>query len=575
VSRTTSEAVERAGPVPAPEPQRPDAPEPDRHTQRAVDRLVVAACAAAIAIGVALVLTFGHGRDQSIYDLVAREMLAGGMPYRDAFDFKPPGVFVVYALARALFGGSMLSIRLVEAAALLTSAWALVWLAKRHFDSARAGWIAAALSTLLQAQLDFWHTAQPESFGGTLTLLALVVVARARDAQSTRTAALRWIGAGALFGAAGLMKPPLAGGGAMVALVALVAAWTSPARGDDAASEPVRARLVRSLTPAGFIAIGGALPIALTAAWFAAKGALGDLHEVLFVFTPHYTKLSWQHTSVAPMAYHGVVEWLTGYSSALFFGIVVLAVARPAKGGGRYVAELGAVIAIHVAGIVMQGKFFPYHWGATFPLSAALAGAGLDRALALATRAHPGLGAAFAGLFALVAQVRCPVPSFGDAFAARSERRLDLLRGKEPRTPAAWDALATVADVDAAQNRAVADYVAAHTAPTDPLFVWGFECAIYALAERPLASRYIYDVPQRATWSAAPMQAAIMRELAARPPAMIVVEHGDVFPDVTGNRLDSAQSLDDFEALSELLTNEYAFATRIGDFDLYRRNPSN
>jgi hypothetical protein len=127
-----------------------------------------------------------------------------------------------------------------------------------------------------------------------------------------------------------------------------------------------------------------------------------------------------------------------------------------------------------------------------------------------------------------------------------------------------------VADVDAGQNRAVADYVAAHTAPSDPLFVWGYECAIYALAERPLASRYIYDVPQRASWSAASMQAALMRDLAARPPAMIVVEHGDVFADVTGNRLDSAQSLDDFEALANLLDAEYTLATRIGDFDIYR-----
>src|SRR5882724_9164740 len=47
---------------------------------------------------------FKYGRDQGIYATVAATMLRGGMPYRDAWDFKPPGIYVIYALARAVFG---------------------------------------------------------------------------------------------------------------------------------------------------------------------------------------------------------------------------------------------------------------------------------------------------------------------------------------------------------------------------------------------------------------------------------------------------------------------------------------
>ena len=64
----------------------------------------MAGCVLAIAFLLAQLLCFGYGRDQGIYAVVARAMLDGGMPYRDAWDFKPPGIFLIYALARALFG---------------------------------------------------------------------------------------------------------------------------------------------------------------------------------------------------------------------------------------------------------------------------------------------------------------------------------------------------------------------------------------------------------------------------------------------------------------------------------------
>src|SRR5262249_32368006 len=158
---------------------------------------------------------------------------------------------------------------------------------------------------LVHAQLDFWHTAQPESFGGMATVLALLAVGPTLTAPrpGERAHLVRWLVAGALFGFAGLLKPPLAGGGAGVA-----AALGLRARRDGAAwSDAVR--------PALAVAAGGAAPFLLCLAWFAAKGALGDLYRVLFVFTPHYTALSWVGENVPGMLYWGFTEWLVTYSS--------------------------------------------------------------------------------------------------------------------------------------------------------------------------------------------------------------------------------------------------------------------
>jgi 4-amino-4-deoxy-L-arabinose transferase-like glycosyltransferase len=531
-----------------------------------VDRAVAPVCVVAVLVSAAIVLSLDYGRDQAIYALVAREVLHGKMPYRDAFDFKPPGIFVVYAIARALFGPAQVGIRILEVLSMLTTAGCLVRLARLHFGSTRPGLIAAALASQVHAQLDFWHTAQPETFGGTLTLLGLLASTSAfRAREAPKRSLPLWAAGGALFGLAGLMKPPLAGAGAAVAGLAALAI-VFPALVGETASGSWRARGARAASTLAATAVGGALPFVITLAWFFAKGALHDLHEVLFVFTPYYTKLSWENARLLGMAYYGFTEWFVAYSGAMLTGVLALALTRPTRREAPYVAVVASIVVVHIAGVVMQGKFFPYHWGATFPLTATLAGLGLHKALAWTMRRGPAPTAALVALFSAAAVAKAPVPNMGPTFLERAGRRAAIyLRG--PMNEAERDALASVADVDAAENRAVAKWVREHTRPDDRLFVWGFECVIYDLADRPLASRYIYDVPQRATWSAKPMQESLMRELTATPPAAIVVEHNDVFPMVTGNNEDSAHSL--FDGLSELIDERYAHAIRIGDFDVY------
>ena len=169
----------------------------------ALRTVVVVLSVLVVAASAALVLTFGHGRDQSIYAVVARETLAGGMPYRDAFDFKPPGIFLVYGLARVLAGSSVVGVRILEVGAMLATTLALLRLARRELHRPLVGWVAAALAAGIHAQLDFWHTGQPESFAGPLGLWALALAAdfyraialhhlgRNAEAQSLLTAATR------------------------------------------------------------------------------------------------------------------------------------------------------------------------------------------------------------------------------------------------------------------------------------------------------------------------------------------------------------------------------------------------
>ncbi|MEJ7729110.1 MAG: glycosyltransferase family 39 protein [Polyangiaceae bacterium] len=522
------------------------------------------------AFGLWLVTTFDYGRDQGIYAVVARSMLDGGMPYRDAWDFKPPGIFVIYALARALMGEGQVAIRMLEALGLAAMALGMTELARRWWGEARVGLLAAALAILVHAQLDFWHTAQPESFGGMLTIAALLCAGRDEPVLGGRGTSRRpwawWILCGALFGAAGLLKPPLAGGGVVVA--GALSVW----RLRRTTALAARQRRLDAAAPLLGVFLGGCLPVLACAAWFGARGALGHLHDVLFVFTPYYTAIGWQNQGFTGMAWWGLTEWLVTYSAVFAGGLALLLGFHPRDTERPAVWLLAALIGVHVLGVVLQGKFFPYHYGATWPLTALLASLGLWRLWERLERFGVTGALAFAGLLGVLAVAKTATKDVPGTFWTRTATRM-ALNGRED--VAARDALASVADVHAPANRAVAETLAAAVSPDRSVFVWGFEPVIYDMSGRRAATRFIYDVPQRVAWASESMRGQLMADLAADPPAAIVVEHRDVFPMVTGDLLDSADSLLEFPALRALVADRYQLASSIEDFDIYlNRDPA-
>jgi hypothetical protein len=562
VARSESEAAERHE-ADLVEPTAPS-PAPRGAFAAAADVALLGASALVIAFCLAQILVFDYGRDQGIYAMVGRAIAHGEMPYRDAWDFKPPGIFLVYALSRALFGASQRGIRVLEVLALAGMIGAMIRLARDAWGDARIGVVGGAIAALVHAQLDFWHTAQPESFGGVLTIFALVLGLRApaAGARPARADLVRWAGAGALLGFAGLLKPPLAGGALPLALYHLARARR------DASLGPSPLRRAGAWAPVVALAAGGAAPIVLTLSWFAARGALGDLHRVLLVFTPHYTALSWVGETVMGMVYWGFTEWLQQYCSVATVGFLLLLALQPTPRARPGVLVVGGVIAIHVAGVILQGKFFPYHYGATWPLTALLAGFGWVRLFDLAVRRGPAGAALFALAIVAVAFGRTATKDTPDSFLERCAKRLELALHRR-HDVAGWDALASVADVNAGANRAVAAFLREHVAPERAVFVWGFEPVIYDLADRRPATRFLYDVPQRVEWAKRELREVMMRDLETTPPAAIVVERRDVLPMVTGSNLDSADTLPDFPALQGLLATRYARATTIEDFDVY------
>ena len=132
--------------------------------------------------------------------------------------------------------------------------------------------------------------------------------------------------------------------------------------------------------------------------------------------------------------------------------------------------------------------------------------------------------------------------------------------------------LSYVADYNLDADRQVALDVRSRTGSNDSLFIWGFEPSIYFLAERPLASRWTYDVPQRSLWQRGYARRELLKDLSVNRPKIIVVQRRDVFPSVTGSPLDSKDELPNFPELKALIDNQYRKVREIEDFEIYERS---
>ncbi len=149
------------------------------------------------------------------------------------------------------------------------------------------------------------------------------------------------------------------------------------------------------------------------------------------------------------------------------------------------------MIAIQVAGIAMQGKFFAYHYAATLSLIAAIAGIGLYKLWLRCLQGGVGGIIAFFSFIVVAVPMRYAVRDLPQYFWERCAIRLEFLMHIAPydSREAMDEELSYVADYNLASDRRVAREVAQRTGSNDAVYVWGFEPAIYWLSERRSASR--------------------------------------------------------------------------------------
>jgi 4-amino-4-deoxy-L-arabinose transferase-like glycosyltransferase len=464
-------------------------------------------------------------RDEGVFATLAQTILNGDIPYRDAWDHKPPMVAVWYAGSFALFGETIEAPRIAAATSAALTTVLLFFLARRMYNERVA--IAAALIFGLCYGIPYLQiNANSEVFLVLPLVAAFYAFYRARQEGSAG-----WLlVAGALSGLAFMTKQVAMWNFFALAAFLLYEGWRSTdwraARADLA-----------------IFGAGAAAAMAPFFAYFAVNGALDDFVYAIFTYNelfarqiPLLERLMRMFTiKTGSLALATAFLWVGAAVS--IFRIVRF------KPGPREVLLLLWVAGSYL-GVKTSGRDYPHYYVQLLPGLALLCGVLIYefRNWRLPSGWRAGLGAALAVAFVVTVGWNARVYALGDVNKIHEE--------KFP------DAPVTEADFEAQD---IADYARATTGPDEKIFNLGRESQLYFLAERDPATQFIYD---RSFWLDQATFAEAMSDLRADPPALII---DSLSVDLVGNRAGDLPA-----EFTRFLYQNYDYVGRLHYAQIYR-----
>lgn len=433
-------------------------------------------------------LAYPFGRDQGLYFYVGREWLErGALPYLGSFDVKTPGIYALHALLIALFGERFWAIRLAELACVAALGALAAGVAAPRGEAPRPGVRGAAVlgaSVVYYGFFDFWNTAQCELWAGAFSLAGLWCARRARSLP--RGAAL----AGLWCGLALLMKPPALWSVLVVAALLAHRAWEGERQGRLARVAGAAAR---------FGAAGALVGLALLGYYALHRGALAALYDVLVRNNRHYVTNGRWVSGWEDMHRRSFDVWRSfdPLASVLAQGLGAGVLAGLLRRDRALVARhaLPLVLGLCVlAGVVMQLKFAPYHWGLVVAPAALAVAVLVGDASALAERAGNARRALAPALCAanLLLLFYLTGAQWG-AWWNAVKHTARWASGRE--TEQAFEEHFTVTTpypYSWARSVELGRWLSLHSRPRDVVAIRGFEPQLYALSRRRFVGRFFW-----------------------------------------------------------------------------------
>jgi hypothetical protein len=210
--------------------------------------------------------------DQSVYAVIAHELLNGRQLYADLWDHKPPALHATFALAELVFGYGPMQVYLLHLLALLVTLWGL-YRVGAVLGGPRAG-LCAGVVWAFASVFPHWEGYQPNAEGFLDVFLVWGVYFLCRLNQAP--AWWRACAFGAMIGMASLYKQ------VVIAPAGLLAFTYVFGPGREAGS---RGRAFLHMLVAGAV---GLLIWVGCFAWFWAQGTFGDFYDAVFVYNRYY-----------------------------------------------------------------------------------------------------------------------------------------------------------------------------------------------------------------------------------------------------------------------------------------------
>lgn len=423
-------------------------------------------------------------RDEGFYATVATVMLDGGMPYRDAIDIKPPGVFLIYALFIGIGGESMEAVRIGTALWSVATLIALA-LVVRAVHGTRAGLLAGGMFAVFGATPLFQaNSANTEVFLGLPMLLWYYGMVRYCAAAGRLPIALAGLGAALAIVIKTVMLPFF--------VLSLVVVLVLARRGHTIGGSWIR--------PVEWLFLFPLTLFVALAAWFAAKGALNEfLHWNFRVPFNYLGATAIKGPDLLVSLSRRYDQLLPFVAPALAYGVFRLVRSR-----ARIDAEniLAWAFLCSIVAFLLPGKNFPHYYILLLPFGCALSAVALSNALCAPRTLWVPVFALWAGALFLFGLRAAPwYLEYDPNQVSYAKYGSDLF----------------------IQARDAGRYIAQQTQPNETIFQWGFEPQIYFGSKRRPASRYLASVMPLLEGNDPKALNTLRNELIAQRPRYIVI----------------------------------------------------
>jgi hypothetical protein len=478
--------------------------------------------------------------DQGTFAYGGSALLRGEKPYIDFWDIKPPNIFFEYALAFAVFGKSVLALRIYDYLHALLIIGLLFLLATRLWKNTPWRHISAVMASLayvLQYYIfGHWDTAQAESYSIVFLLTAMLLVIPNRSQDDLRGLALRAALAGACIGLTFYFKFPIV----LFIIVIAAALWMHSGHERELHFKALASCL------GGFIAV-----IGLETLYLALKGELIPLYTITTSSTASYVGSN----------FSGSFSFLQNIRTG-FQNLDLLWVVAAILGWGYWAADrhprakhthsvfqsvmllvMGCIIALII--VQLQNKGYKYHYTVLLPWADLLIGAGIAhvaRALASVDTLPRGNNAAIVAVLLFVLSY---VWTSSTTLHERTHELGAMAAGTQrPNGYIAGDSLA--------------DFVNARTNPADRIFIFGFDPYLYWKTDRTPATRYLNTIHFKPSYVPKEQRDELVRSLVGNPPELFLVELGDRYTSQGNTNDDSRTAIQlRYPELEQLLQTRY------------------
>lgn len=484
-------------------------------------------------------LTWPLGGDHAFFYFVGNTILDGGVPYRDAWELKGPLTYYIYAFIAAVFGQHEFGPRIFDLIVVGAFCWWLRRMILRLERSTSAATFGVVFFLLWYLSLGFWNTAQPEEWGAFLVAIAVGLLIESSESRRHTMAAI-----GILIALAVLLKPTFL---IFLPLPILVLLFGGKER-------------VFSGVPAVSCALAFAATVTMLLTLCFWDGGLKEYWDVLRFLGSSYSPLSRRDLWAEATSFPGLL-WQIGLAVPYFLALPALGLIWH-TGRRRLAGLLAAWLALAILLVLAQGTYWWYSFAPANIATAVIIGTALS--YFTGPEKAPVVRHLITGLAALVIALPVVASEYSDCFFASFSWPSYVL-GAMDRSDYV-EKVAAGYHIDTVEQ--VAAYIESHTAPSDAVFVWGWESLILTMTKRHSPTRFatyealITDGPLKTRY-----QQIFLAEVTHRPPRYVVVDGLSSFyrPE------SSLWLLKEFEQFNRFLHRNYRPVTRIGEYEIWRQ----